>query len=352
MLNQVEEENKTLQDALVELKQQFIHAQSKWNDQVKIHQEEQEKFAEYTEMLETAELALTETKAELLDVQRKLEDKSCWEVSARANMIEMESDRNRLESELKIAREDMEITLSEMKTEIVTLTNEKNALQDNLEQTTNTSMVLQQELDGRQQKLEVLAKKVDAIGKDKVEKERRVREEAEQMIMAARNEAEELKNEFKNALDRMKNLETIKSDLEKELQETLEQVESLHEENMKLIDQVQAEDSKSVRQERDIQARMEREKKLLESHQQEIQKATEMNKRLRQQVQQKDVEMKELKETKNKYQREVSFVTFLMQLNNRRLNSYKFVLESRLGISHFFCVHFWRNKGSLQLFYH
>ena len=315
VLNQAEEQNQELESALVELKEQFLTAQSRWNDQIKVFEEDKEKHIStqkekemYTERLSEVEKLLTETKDELLDVQKKLQDKTCWEVSARANMIEMENEVSRLEQELKVKDETFGQQIVELKTEVISVTNEKNQIQDTLEQTMNNSVILQRELDGRQEKLETLASRMKDFKKDKSEKESKLRKEAEEMIMSAREEMEQFRNlyedtrkEMQTTHDRITVLEQAKQSLEKELQETLEQLESSQEEIITLTDRIQA----NTEAERDLQAHIEREKTHLSKHQEEIQKASEMNKKMRQTVQQKEAEIKELKAAKNKFQREV-----------------------------------------------
>ena len=313
VLNQAEEQNQELESALVELKEQFLTAQSRWNDQIKVFEEDKEKHKSiekemYTERLSEVEKMLTATKDELLDVQKKLQDKTCWEVSARANMIEMENEVSRLEQELKVKDETFGQQIVELKTEVISVTNEKNQIQDTLEQTMNNSVILQRELDGRQEKLETLASRMEDFKKDKSEKESKLRKEAEEMIMSAREEMEQFRNlyedtrkEMQTTHDRITVLEQAKQSLEKELQETLEQLESSQEEIITLTDRIQA----NTEAERDLQAHIEREKTHLSKHQEEIQKASEMNKKIRQTVQQKEAEIKELKAAKNKFQREV-----------------------------------------------
>ena len=317
--NQVEEQNQELESALVELKEQFLTAQSRWNDQIKVFEEEKAKHMStqkekqmFTEKLGEVEKLLAETKDELLDVQKKLQDKTCWEVSARANMIEMENEVSRLEHELKIKDETSGQQIVELKTEVISVTNEKNQIQDTLEQTMNNSVILQRELDGRQEKLETLASRMEEFKKDKSEKEGKLRKEAEEMIMSAREEMEQFRNLYENTRkemqathDRITALEQSKQSLEKELQETLEQLESSQEEIIALTDRIQSQEGANTKAERDLQAHIEREKTHLSKHQEEMQKASEMNKKMRQSVQQKEAEIKELKAARNKFQREV-----------------------------------------------
>ncbi len=240
LCSQAEEQSKELEAALEELKGQFVEAQRTWNEQVTAfdelkskHEATEHEKGKYTVKLSEVEQLLQQTKGELLDVQKKLQDKSCWEISARANMIDMETEVSRLEG---VVRERDE-RVKELDTEVRTVTNERNLLQDTLDQTTNTSVVLQQELDGRQQKLETLAARFDEINKEKRDKENALRRDAEEMIASARRDMDEFKdlytnasNSLQQARERVATLEDSKQSLERELQETLEALESSQEE--------------------------------------------------------------------------------------------------------------------------
>ncbi len=74
---------------------------------------------------------------------------------------------------------------------------------------------------------------------------------------------------------------------------------------MSLTDRLQALEEEQQDHAHDVQARLVREKQLLDAHQVELEKAAELNKKTRETAKQKEAEVKELKQAKNKLQREV-----------------------------------------------